>query len=333
MKLLNVKYISVLILLLLLGSCSDMGEPEVLLPLIEVDSTDIDFSTITIGSHQIQHIQILNGGEGDLNGELTLVQDHTAYVLEPEGAFLLLSGDTLILELTFTPDLEETYTGQVLIDSDDPLHPAIDIDLQGIGTLLPVPALTLSGSSIDFGSIVGAGILEEELTLSSTGNDTLQISSITFDLTAFSTDATTPFELSPGESSVLTITFQPETSGVYSGQMTIHSNSPSTHHIVSLSGEAETEISYASSIQPVLNANCTGCHGSNGGLTLSSYANLMAGTSNNGPVVTAGDGANSLIIKKLRGEVGARMPLGRAALAAATISTIETWIDQGALDN
>ena len=52
-------------------------------------------------------------------------------------------------------------------------------------------------------------------------------------------------------------------------------------------------------IQTIFNNNCTSCHGGSGSLFLTSYANLMDGNSNNGPIVTAGDGANSLIIKKL----------------------------------
>ena len=51
------------------------------------------------------------------------------------------------------------------------------------------------------------------------------------------------------------------------------------------------QVDYASQIQTVIDANCTnsGCHTDGGGyqngLDLSSYSNLMAGDSENGPVV------------------------------------------------
>ena len=38
----------------------------------------------------------------------------------------------------------------------------------------------------------------------------------------------------------------------------------------------------------------------------------------------------SLIIKKLRGESGQRMPLGRPALSAEKIALVSTWIKEGA---
>ena len=100
--------------------------------------------------------------------------------------------------------------------------------------------------------------------------------------------------------------------------------------------QSET-VSFAASVLPVLTANCGGgnCHlsgKSQVGLSLETYASLMAG-SDNGPVVIAGDGAGSLIIRKLRGTAGTRMPQGNLALPGSTISTIEIWIDQGALDN
>ncbi|MEE8437550.1 MAG: c-type cytochrome domain-containing protein [Candidatus Neomarinimicrobiota bacterium] len=98
----------------------------------------------------------------------------------------------------------------------------------------------------------------------------------------------------------------------------------------------EDSISFKNNIKPVFLSNCIKCHGSSGGLNLSSYADLMAGNSNHGPVVFPGQGSESIIILKLRGEAnfGDRMPKPPApALTEATIDLIETWIDEGALNN
>ena len=93
-------------------------------------------------------------------------------------------------------------------------------------------------------------------------------------------------------------------------------------------------VDYATEIQPIFNNNgCTGCHGGSGGLILTSYENLMLGNSNNSPVVTAGNGAGSFIIQKLLGTAtGAQMPSGGSPLDEAVISLLETWIDEGALE-
>ena len=333
MNYLSKKLVGASLLLVLLGSCSDMGEPEILLPQMEIDPTSIDFATITIGSPQIREVQITNSGEGELSGSLSLTQMDGAYTLQPQGSFMILPGDTLIAEVTFTPSTEQTFSAEINITSDDLNNPAVSIALTGVGTALPVPVLSLSSNSLDFGTILSNASNQLQLTLSSTGNDTLRISSIDLDLTEYTADVIVPLELIPGATQDVTVTFTPGAEGTFSGNMTITSNSSSSPDVVSLAGVAETAVSYASDVQTVFNTSCAGCHGSNGGLNLTSYANLMAGTSSNGPVVTAGDGANSLIVQRINGSVGSLMPAGGPSLSATTIATIEKWIDQGAHNN
>ena len=99
-------------------------------------------------------------------------------------------------------------------------------------------------------------------------------------------------------------------------------------------GDSSTcNISYSETIQPIFNDNCIGCHGSSGGLSLSSYANLISG-GNSGTVVTSEDGSGSLLIKKLQGTVsGFQMPKNQDPLDDANINLIEAWINEGAFDN
>ena len=96
--------------------------------------------------------------------------------------------------------------------------------------------------------------------------------------------------------------------------------------------DSTCNISYSETIEPLI-SSCTGCHGSSAGLSLSSYANLMSG-GDSGAIVIAGDGSGSLMVKKLRGTAsGLQMPKNQDPLDEATINLIETWINEGALDN
>lgn len=315
-------------LLIFLASCSDMGEPEVLLPEIEMDLTPMAFSTVTIGTPQTRQFQITNIGDGMLLGELSLIQDSLAYQLAPQGSFQLEPGDGLTVEVTFTPQSESVYVGQIQVTSDDPATPILFIDLTGTGTALPAPALTLSETALDFGTVLTSASALSQITLSSTGTANLTVSSIEFDLTVYTVDITFPIDLAPGDSQVVIITFQPDGAGTFNGTMTIQSDSPSSPNVVDVTGAAEDPVSYATSIQPIWNSSCTSCHGSSGGLTLTSYSSLMSND-----VITPGDAANSMLVKRIKGQVGSLMPLGGPALPTATISTIENWINQGALDN
>ena len=88
-------------------------------------------------------------------------------------------------------------------------------------------------------------------------------------------------------------------------------------------------VDYNAEIQPIFDTNCTGCHGVSGGLALDSYSNLMSND-----VIITSNSAESKLIQKLKGTAsGAQMPKGAAGLDETTIMLIETWINEGALDN
>ena len=104
-------------------------------------------------------------------------------------------------------------------------------------------------------------------------------------------------------------------------------------------GGGPAPVSYAADVQPIWNANCTGCHGGTAGLELSppdSRAALVSVASTNwgGVRVAAGDPAASVLFRKISGDsgVGDRMPQG-GALGADDIEMVRRWIAEGALDN
>jgi len=99
-----------------------------------------------------------------------------------------------------------------------------------------------------------------------------------------------------------------------------------------------------SDIKAKVFTNCLGaqCHssaGNQGNLVLESnvaYINLVGVQSVLFPQfkrVEAGNSANSIIIKILKGQVNPRMPLNGNPLDAATIDSLAKWIDLGALNN
>jgi len=94
------------------------------------------------------------------------------------------------------------------------------------------------------------------------------------------------------------------------------------------------DVSFAADIAPLLLEQCSDCHGSakaEAGLRMTSLETLLRGGRSGAPL-TAGRGAESLLVKKLRGVgiEGQRMPLGRPPLADDRIAVVQKWIDQGA---
>jgi len=193
-------------------------------------------------------------------------------------------------------------------------------------------------TSVNFGSVAVGDTTDTTIVLLNKGMETLLIDSVRItndDSSEFSVagilDST---EIQPDSMETLSIQFKPKLITNTSATLNIYSNDMdnSLTQVILTGGE---NVSFANDVQPIFSSNCTICHSGSGGLTLTSFENLMAGTSIHGPVVTSGDGAGSIIIQKLRGTAGfgGQMPDGEPALSEDLISTIETWINEGALDN
>jgi cytochrome c553 len=91
------------------------------------------------------------------------------------------------------------------------------------------------------------------------------------------------------------------------------------------------QVDFAKDVQPILNANCTGCHnGANApsGLQLGSAAGVLSGSAS-GKVVIPGDSKRSILAQRISGTTGNQMPPG-SPLSKEQIAVITNWIDQGA---
>ena len=85
-------------------------------------------------------------------------------------------------------------------------------------------------------------------------------------------------------------------------------------------------------IQPILQANCTRCHGpelQRSSLRLDSRSGALRGGLS-GPVIVAGKGDASPIVQRLAGRITPRMPFEGPPLPESEIARIKAWIDAGA---
>lgn len=91
-------------------------------------------------------------------------------------------------------------------------------------------------------------------------------------------------------------------------------------------------VRFSIDIAPVLVENCQGCHTrkiAGGQLRMDAFRDILAGGQSGNPW-KPGDPAASLIIKKLKGTAGARMPLRKPPLDDEVIAKFESWIAEGA---
>ena len=86
-------------------------------------------------------------------------------------------------------------------------------------------------------------------------------------------------------------------------------------------------------LQPIFEANCSGCHATNvkmGSLDLDTWPAMMKG-GNQGTIVVPGKSAESRLYLMVAHKISPAMPLSGKALAAGEIEAIRQYIDAGAL--
>jgi hypothetical protein len=95
-------------------------------------------------------------------------------------------------------------------------------------------------------------------------------------------------------------------------------------------GEPQKLVSFERDVQPIIAANCTGCHGGNhpkAGLDLRSVVSMLQG-GKSGPALSLSDPSGSLLLERIaQGE----MPPGKARkLSVGEVETVRAWIRGGA---
>lgn len=93
-------------------------------------------------------------------------------------------------------------------------------------------------------------------------------------------------------------------------------------------------VSFARDIAPILQENCTGCHiggqQASGGLRFDTFNQLLRGGTS-GAILVPGSDSESLLVKKIKGLAGNRMPAGgKPPLSDQQIEKISTWIRESA---
>src|ERR1022692_4442507 len=82
-------------------------------------------------------------------------------------------------------------------------------------------------------------------------------------------------------------------------------------------------------VRPILGSNCVPCHSTkirNGGFSIDSLSDIVAGGNRRGPVIAPGKPDDSVLIQVLTARITPQMPLGKPALSPPQVETISKWI-------
>ena len=249
---------------------------------INVTPTTLDFGPVNVGTTKDLDITVQNLGVADLTvGTVTAPSPPFSVVSDGCTGQTVAPGASCVVTVRFAPTAEGTFTDTMVINSDDPDEPAVQVDLSGQGVN---PDIYVDPPAVDFGIVgVGAGPVRA-VTISNIGAGTLDISPITPPSVPFSFDADgcSGQTLPPSGQCQILVKFQSAVPGSFTDAFTINTNDPDEPAVtINLSGTAEEPV-----ISPVaMNLNETGGNG-NGVWEINETAVFETAWKNTGNVPT-----------------------------------------------
>jgi len=233
---------AILLAAALLNGCSGVvsATKSAIQAAFQVNPTNVNFGRVGVGKQSTQPVAISNTG----NSAISITQ---ATFSNPQfslsGAAFPMSmavGQSGNVVVAVTPTSSGNVTGTMTVQGSDGTSPVV-VNLSATGTSSG-PQISLSNSSVPFGTVSVGSTENAVLTISNIGGSDLAISVISLTGSEFSeTGVATPKTIGAGQSVPMTLTFHPIASGAVSGSVTITSNDPSTHTAtVNLSGTGST---------------------------------------------------------------------------------------------
>jgi hypothetical protein len=177
------------------------------------------------------------------------------------------------------------------------------------------PALTLSASSLAFGTVPVNTPATQQLILSSMGSAAVTISAAALTGTGFTISGQSfPITINPGDTAALNVQFDPAAAGVATGQLTLTSNS--------VTGSSVT-VSLSGTVVPVLNSLTCANASMTGAGTDSCTVTLNAAAASSGFVVNLSSASSLVVVpNSVTVAPGAMMATFTASASASTSAQV-----------
>ncbi len=200
---------------------------------ISLSTTDINFGTVTVNNSIQKSFFVKNTGTASLVVD-SIISNEKTYSTSLK-SFTVTPGDSQEVKITFTPTDTTDFTGKLSIFHNGSGSPGI-INLTGTGTSKPVAIINLSVSQINFSSVTINGSIQKNLFVKNTGTAALLVDSIIISNKTVFLVTPTNFNLAPGDSQEVKVTFTPKDSILYNGTLKIYHNASGSPNILNLTG-------------------------------------------------------------------------------------------------
>lgn len=191
---------------------------------VDVSPIQIEFGEVQVDDVVTGTVQIANLGNDALVLTGCSVAGDTAFSISvnPCGG-VVDAGDTVALELSFTPDAEQLFVGSVVVQSDDPDTPQVTVGLLGTGITAEID---VAPTQLDFGQLDIGLTASMDLEIRNQGTADLLLGALFMDGGAeFSLDVDPSYQvIAPGDTTLATVSYTPADLQPDTGELQIPSN-------------------------------------------------------------------------------------------------------------
>lgn len=192
---------------------------------LTLSSTALDFGSVSVNTPSTQTLTLTSAGTASVRVDSVDVSGAGFSVSGGSLPATLAPGQSLPLQITFNPSAAGAVTGNLTIASAARTR-NLAVSLSGTGVAPTTAQLTVSPTSLAFGSTGISSTLTRPVVLTSSGSAALTINSVVASGPGFSVSSWKyPLTLNPGQSQTLQVSFDPTTAGSAVGSLTITSNS------------------------------------------------------------------------------------------------------------
>ncbi len=201
------------------------------------------FGFVEVGESKDGKVYLINTGDSILQiNEVSISGDSFQIVENICQSAVLYKGDFCYIKISFSPSNIGLKKGNLKIKSSDPEKPETNIPLEGVGLSQNAPDISLSTTSVDFGTVPVSTTSERSISILNNGFDNLYIYQIVVrgkDAGMFDIDTNCINKSLPlGESCNITVKFSPSSTGLKTGELVIYSNDPDDFKVeITLKGE------------------------------------------------------------------------------------------------
>ena len=220
-------------------------------PALKVSATTLQFGSVPIGGDAQQSLTMTSTGTAPLKISSLSAQGGAFSAQSPALPLTLQPGQALTLPVKFGPKTSGGENGQLVIASNAAATPSVTVDLIGNGAAAApppptagTPALTLSSTVVNFGSVAVGSQGSNSVTLTSSGTAAVVLQSVAVSGTGFSVGQLhLPVTLAVGQQITLPLSFAPASGGAQQGQVTLTDNATGSPDTINLTGTGTTTAS------------------------------------------------------------------------------------------